>query len=136
MTRFLSEFLWFGLKQGWACIFAGLILILILGTHYCWSSDYFIARYDFLVIAAIIIQIIMLKTGLETREEAYIIFIYHVVGTIMEIFKVKMGSWIYPEQSILRIGDVPLFTGFMYGSIGSYLARVWHIFDFRFTNYP
>jgi len=132
----LLEFLWFGIKQGWACVFAGIMLMLILGTHYFWHADYPIARYDFLVISAIIIQIILLKTGLETKEEAYVILIYHIIGTIMEIFKVKMGSWAYPEESILRIGDVPLFTGFMYASVGSYLARVWRIFDFRFTNYP
>jgi uncharacterized membrane protein YoaT (DUF817 family) len=36
----------------------------------------------------------------------------------------------------LRIGAVPLFSGFMYAAVGSYLARVWRIFDFRFTHYP
>ena len=36
----------------------------------------------------------------------------------------------------LRIGAVPLFSGFMYAAVGSYLARVWRIFDFRFTAYP
>jgi uncharacterized membrane protein YoaT (DUF817 family) len=36
----------------------------------------------------------------------------------------------------VRIGGVPLFSGFMYAAIGSYLARVIRIFDMRFTNYP
>jgi uncharacterized membrane protein YoaT (DUF817 family) len=36
----------------------------------------------------------------------------------------------------LRLGGVPLFSGFMYASIGSYLARVWRLFDFRFTRHP
>ena len=31
---------------------------------------------------------------------------------------------------------MPLFTGFMYASVGSYLARVWRLFDFRFTRHP
>ncbi|MCB2067490.1 MAG: DUF817 family protein, partial [Erythrobacter sp.] len=30
----------------------------------------------------------------------------------------------------------PLFSGFMYASVGSYIARVWRIFDFRFEPYP
>jgi uncharacterized membrane protein YoaT (DUF817 family) len=54
----------------------------------------------------------------------------------MEIFKTQAGSWIYPEPSILRIGMVPLFSGFMYAAVGSYLARVWRIFDFRFSHHP
>ena len=54
----------------------------------------------------------------------------------MEIFKTHVGSWSYPEENFLRIGGVPLFTGFMYGAVGSYLARVWRIFEFRFTGYP
>jgi uncharacterized membrane protein YoaT (DUF817 family) len=101
-----------------------------------WPADAPIARYDFLLISAIVIQIMMLWTGLETREEAWVILIFHITGTVMEIFKTSMGSWVYPEESFFRIGDVPLFTGFMYASVGSYLARVWKIFDFRFSYYP
>ena len=54
----------------------------------------------------------------------------------MEIFKTAVGSWIYPEASLLRIGGVPLFSGFMYAAIGSYIARCWRLFDFRFTRHP
>jgi uncharacterized membrane protein YoaT (DUF817 family) len=46
------------------------------------------------------------------------------------------GSWTYPEHSLLRIAGVPLFSGFMYASVGSYLARVWRIFNFRFDHFP
>jgi len=81
---------------------------------------------------AILIQLLMLLFKLETWEEARIILIFHIVGTVMEIFKTHMGSWIYPEPSVLRIMGVPLFSGFMYACVGSYIARVWRIFDFRF----
>jgi uncharacterized membrane protein YoaT (DUF817 family) len=54
----------------------------------------------------------------------------------MEVFKTSVGSWIYPEASLLRIGGVPLFSGFMYAAIGSYIARCWRLFDFRFTRHP
>jgi uncharacterized membrane protein YoaT (DUF817 family) len=59
-----------------------------------------------------------------------------VVGTAMEVFKTAMGSWVYPEASLLRIGGVPLFTGFMYGAVGSYIARAWRLFEFRFIHHP
>jgi uncharacterized membrane protein YoaT (DUF817 family) len=54
----------------------------------------------------------------------------------MELFKTNAGSWLYPEPSLLHIGAVPLFSGFMYASVGSYIARVWRDFDFRFSAYP
>jgi len=37
---------------------------------------------------------------------------------------------------LLHIGAVPLFSGFMYAAVGSYIARVWRIFDFRYSGYP
>src|ERR1700741_1525782 len=78
----------------------------------------------------------MLAWKLETFDEAKVILIYHVVGTIMEVSKTGVGSWIYPEPSIFRIEGVPLFSGFMYASIGSYIARAWRLFDFRFVRHP
>ena len=45
----------------------------------------------------------------------------------MEVFKTAIGSWIYPEAVFLRIGGVPLFSGFMYAAVGSYIARIWRI---------
>jgi uncharacterized membrane protein YoaT (DUF817 family) len=36
----------------------------------------------------------------------------------------------------LRICAVPLFSGFMYAAVGSYIARIWRSFDFRFSDYP
>ena len=78
----------------------------------------------------------MLWSGMETWEEAKVILLFHVVGTVMEIFKTAVGSWTYPEASVLKIAAVPLFTGVMYACVGSYLARVWRLFDFQFTRHP
>lgn len=132
----LYEFLLFGFKQGWACLFGALMLALLLATHLFYPEDAPLHRYDFLTLCAIAIQAGMLLFRLETWEEAKVILIFHVVGTIMELFKTSAGSWLYPEASILHIGAVPLFSGFMYASVGSYIARVWRIFDFRFSRYP
>ncbi len=130
------EFVAFGIKQAWACLFGGAMLALLLLTHFFYPQGAALARYDFLVLAAIALQALMLWSGLETWEEARIILIFHVAGTIMELFKTAAGSWIYPEPSLLRIGEVPLFSGFMYAAVGSYLARVWRIFAFRFDRFP
>lgn len=132
----LFEFLLFGFKQGWACLFGALLLALLLGTHLFYPQNATLARYDFLTLAAISIQLAMLAFRLETMEEAKVILAFHIVGTVMELFKTAHGSWMYPETSLLRIGGVPLFSGFMYAAVGSYIARVWRIFDFRYTAYP
>jgi len=130
------EFLVFGFKQGWACLFGGLMLALLLGTHLFWPADAPLHRYDAITIGAVLIQLAMLAFRLETPKEAIVILIFHVVGTVMELFKTASGSWQYPEASLLHIGAVPLFSGFMYAAVGSYIARVWRIFDFRYTRYP
>lgn len=133
---YLYEFLLFGFKQGWACLFGTLMLALLLGTHLFYPVNAPVARYDFLTVAAVLIQVAMLAFRLETWDEAKVIFAFHVVGTIMEIFKTAYGSWAYPEANLLRIAGVPLFSGFMYAAVGSYIARIWRIFDFRYAGYP
>ncbi|MDR2196020.1 MAG: DUF817 domain-containing protein [Gallionellaceae bacterium] len=136
VSAFLYEFLRFGVKQAWACLFGGAMVALIVATHYAYPPDTALSRYDFLFLAALAIQCIMLILRLETLEEAKVILIYHVIGTAMEIFKTHVGSWIYPENAFFRIGGVPLFSGFMYASVGSYITRCWRLFDFRFTHHP
>ncbi len=133
---FAYEFLRFGVKQGWACLFGAIMLALLLATHLWYPKTALIPRYDFLFVSAVIVQTLMLAGGLETFEEAKVIFIYHIVGTAMEVFKTAAGSWIYPEEAFFRIGGVPLFTGFMYASVGSFIARFWRLCDFRFTGHP
>jgi uncharacterized membrane protein YoaT (DUF817 family) len=135
-TAFVYEFVRFGIKQAWACLFGAMMVALIIGTHLWYPQGAALARYDLLFLAALAIQAGMLAFRLETLEEAKVILLFHVVGTIMEIFKTGVGSWIYPEPSFFRIGGVPLFSGFMYASIGSYIARIWRLFDFRFTHHP
>jgi uncharacterized membrane protein YoaT (DUF817 family) len=54
----------------------------------------------------------------------------------MEWFKVDAGSWAYPEPGIFKLMGVPLFSGFMYAAVGSYMARVIRVFDMRFAPYP
>lgn len=83
---FLRERWLFGCKQAWACLFAGLLLALIILTRMWWPFTT-IARYDALFVAALTIQVALFAFGLETRREVLVIFIFHAVATGMEIFK-------------------------------------------------
>ncbi len=135
-TAALYEFLRFGIKQAWACLFGGIAVALMIGTWRFYPPDAALARYDFLFLSMLAVQLVLLAGRLETWEEARVILIYHVVGTAMELFKTRVGSWIYPEPSIFHIGGVPLFSGFMYSCIGSYICRCWRLFDLRFSQHP
>ena len=130
------EFLWFGLKQAWSCLFGGALLTLILATYLFWPDNSPLSRYDFLVFGALGIQGLMLLFKLETWDEAKTILLFHIAGTVMELFKTYHGSWIYPEDSFLRIGAVPLFSGFMYAAVGSYIARAQRVFHIGIRGYP
>ncbi len=131
----LTEFWVFGLKQAYACIFAGAFLGLVILTS-AWYPSGALARYDFLFLAALAIQAALLALRLERPAGSTVIVIFHLLATAMELFKTALGSWSYPEPAALRIGGVPLFAGFMYSAVGSYIARIWRLFAMRFTALP
>lgn len=132
----LTEFVVFGLKQGWACVFGGAMLAVIFAAHLWYPEDTAIARNDFLTLAAVAIQVAMVAGRLETLRELRVVVLFHLVGTAMELFKTHVGSWSYEPDGVLRLGGVPLFSGFMYAAVGSYMVRVNRLFDLRFTGYP
>lgn len=131
-----GEFLMFIFKQAWACLFGGMLLAAIIITKAVWSPDWAFQRYDFLFLFALATQALFLRFKLETWEEARVILLFHATGTAMEWFKVHAGSWGYPEPGLFKLLGVPLFSGFMYASVGSYMARVIRIFSMRFAPYP
>jgi len=131
-----AEFVMFVLKQGWACLFGALMLGGIIALKMIWQDDWALARYDGLFLYALTLQIGFLALKLESWREARVILLFHIIGTAMEIFKVQAGSWAYPETGMIKLMGVPLFSGFMYASVGSYMARVIRIFGMRFAPYP
>ncbi|MBD3678722.1 MAG: DUF817 domain-containing protein [Rhodobacteraceae bacterium] len=136
LPKGVSGLAMFGLKQGWACLFGGLLLLAILLTRALWQPDWALHRYDALFLFALLVQAAFLRFRLETWEEARVILLFHLTGTAMELFKVNAGSWAYPEPGIFKLMGVPLFSGFMYASVGSYMARVIRVFAMRFAPYP
>lgn len=130
------ELVVFVLKQAWACLFGALMLALLLAARFWYPDGAALARDDALTLAAVALQVLMLLTRLETAREMRVVGLFHVVGTVMEVFKTSAGSWAYAADGVLRIGDVPLYSGFMYAAVGSYLVRTFRIFDLRFDRWP
>ncbi|KTS02204.1 DUF817 domain-containing protein [Microbacterium testaceum] len=132
----LVEFAVFVLKQAWACVFGAAFLAVVLAAKLWYPDDAPLARNDALTIAAVAIQVVMVVGRLETLRELRVIVTFHIVGTVMELFKTDVGSWMYAADGVLRLGGVPLYSGFMYAAVGSYMVRVYRLFDLRFTRYP
>ena len=132
----LVEFLVFGAKQAWACVFGAAMLAVLFASRLWYPEDAPFARNDAVTVAAAVIQILMLVCRLETLRELRVVVLFHIVGTGMELFKTSVGSWFYQPDGVLHLGGVPLFSGFMYAAVGSYMVRVFRLFDLRFDRYP
>src|ERR1700758_1760860 len=65
-TAAVYEFLRFGAKQGWACLFGGIAVALMIGTFRFYPANAPLARYDFLFLCMLAVQAILLLTRLET----------------------------------------------------------------------
>jgi len=131
----MKEFLIFGIKQARAAIFAGSFFVLLFISNQIPLGGF--TRYDFLFIAAIAIQAILYFTKMETKDEVKVIFLFHIIGLVLELYKTSpgVGSWSYPEEGILKIATVPLYSGFMYAAIGSYISQSWKIMKLELANY-
>jgi len=134
--RGLLEFLYFGCKNARACLFVGLFFAAVLLVPRTGLLG--LPRYDLLLLAAVAIQVWMLKTGLETWDELKAVCLFHVVGFALEAFKVSgaIQSWSYPDFAYTKVVGVPLFAGFMYASVGSYIIQAWRLFDLRIRHHP
>src|SRR3712207_3675567 len=64
-----------------------------------------------------------------------VIFGFHLVGLALELYKVRQGSWSYPDTGLATIGGVPLYSGFMYAAVGSYVCQAWRRLHLRITGY-
>ncbi|WEI01831.1 DUF817 family protein [Acinetobacter soli] len=80
-------------------------------------------RYDYLLFYAVIIQVCLIYLKLESWAEVRVIALFHLMAMVMEIFLTHpaIASWQYPQPAVFRLWTVPLFAGFMYSAVGSFL---------------
>lgn len=136
IRRFCVEFCFFGLKEARACLFAGMFFVAMFVVPK--AGLFGIPRYDILLVFALLMQIVMLKLKLETWDELKAISLFHLVGFVLEVFKtsVHIQSWAYPDFAYTKVLNVPLFTGFMYAAVGSYIIQAWRLFDLKIYRHP
>ena len=95
-----------------------------------------IARYDALLAYALVLTAVFYLLRLETGREVAVIFAFHLIGLALEAFKVQMGSWSYPEAAWAKVAGVPLYSGFMYAAVGSYICQAFRRLDLRVDRFP
>ncbi|MBD2803162.1 DUF817 domain-containing protein [Xenorhabdus sp. ZM] len=136
MKRFILEFLFFGLINARSCLFAGFFFLALFLVPT--KGILGIPRYDVLLIFAVSFQAFLMWSKLETWDELKAICVFHLVGFIMELFKTSaaISSWQYPDPALTKLWGVPLFTGFMYAAVGSYIIQSWRFFKVRIEHYP
>ena len=135
-ARFAVEVVHFAFKEARACIF----VVLFFGAVFLVprAGLFGVPRYDVLLVVALAIQAGMLWTKLETFDELKAITLFHVIGFALEVFKTSNGirSWSYADFAYTKVLGVPLFAGFMYAAVGSYIIQAWRLFDLRVRHHP
>lgn len=134
LSNLCRDFLRFTYLQALSSIF-GISVFLILALTKVVAIPG-LPRYDLILLLCLAVQWLMVKTNLETWDEVKVISLFHVIGLILEIYKVHLGSWEYPEEGYLKIGNVPLYSGFMYAAVASYITQAWRRFDLSMRPLP
>lgn len=136
LRRAATELLYFGAKQARACLFVALFFSAVFAVPR--GGLLGIPRYDLLLVIAVAIQGWMVWAKLETWDEVKAITVFHLIGFCLEVFKTSgsIRSWSYPDFAYTKVLGVPLFSGFMYAAVGSYIIQAWRLFDLRVRHHP
>ena len=129
----MRHFLLFVKQQALSCLFPVSVFTLLALSHFVTGVLY---RYDFMLIGCIGAQVLLVVLKIETIDELKVICIFHLLGLIMELFKVHFGSWAYPGPAITKFWGVPLYSGFMYASVASYMCQAWRRLNLQLHNWP
>ncbi len=93
-------------------------------------------RYDLILFVCLAAQWGMYQLGLETKDELKVIAVFHLAGLGLELFKTQGHCWAYPESGWTKLAGVPLYSGFMYASVASYLCQAWRRLDVHLHRWP
>ncbi|TYP83665.1 DUF817 domain-containing protein [Blastococcus xanthinilyticus] len=127
--RQLLRFAW---VEAQCCLFA---VLFFLGLALVRLVPLPIDPADALLIWCLGVTLLLWLARWETGREVAVIFGFHLVGLVLELYKVAQGSWSYPDTGLATVGGVPLYSGFMYAAVGSYVCQAWRRFDLRISGY-
>ncbi|MFQ3546060.1 DUF817 domain-containing protein [Halobacillus rhizosphaerae] len=132
--KVVRQLVHFGWEQALSCLFPVVIFASLAITKFIPLP--LMGRYDWMLFICLLMQWGMVRSGLETQDELKVISLFHLIGLTLELFKVHMGSWSYPEEGYTKIFEVPLYSGFMYASVASYLCQAWRRLKVELIHWP
>jgi uncharacterized membrane protein YoaT (DUF817 family) len=127
--RQLLRFAW---VEAQCCLFA---VLFFLGLALVRVVPLPVDPADALLVWCLGVTLVLWLVRWETGREVAVILGFHLVGLALELFKVRQGSWSYPDTGVATIGGVPLYSGFMYAAVGSYVCQAWRRLELRITGY-
>ncbi len=134
MRTWLLDAADFARRQALSCLFPGFIFLTLALTRSLPPTP--LPRYDLLLLLCLAMQGALWVSGLETTDEVKVIFLFHGIGLALELYKTHIGAWQYPGSAWTKIGGVPLYSGFLYASVASYLCQAWRRFDLGLDGWP
>lgn len=136
--KYLIELWHFFLANVRASYFGAFLLCAFLVTEVVTLP--WLTRYDWIFLGAVTFQVVALVFRFERLKEFLVILLFHALATGMELFKTHpaIGSWSYPDTNgvIFMFMTVPLFTGFLYSAVGSYISRAFNFLNLSFYHFP
>ncbi len=127
-ARLVTQLAAFAWHEAASCLFAAGIFA-CLGLSKLVTTP--LPRYDLMLLCCLLFTAVLWASGMESTREVLIIGTFHLAGLALELYKVRAGSWSYPEPAYTKIAGVPLYGGFMYAAVGSYIVHAWRRFDLR-----
>jgi uncharacterized membrane protein YoaT (DUF817 family) len=127
--RQLLRFAW---VEAQCCLFA---VLFFLGLGLVRVVPLPIDSADALLVWCLGVTLVLWLVRWETGREVGVIAAFHLVGLALELYKVRQGSWSYPDTGWATVCGVPLYSGFMYAAVGSYVCQAWRRMHLRITGY-
>ena len=134
IKTFFLQLFHFAWQQALSCLFPGILFLTFAVTK--WVTVPGLHRYDLILLVCLAAQAGMYWTRLETKDELKVIACFHLAGLCLELFKTHLHSWAYPEAGWTKIYGVPLYSGFMYASVASYLCQAWRRLHVTLSGWP
>lgn len=130
----LRELVAFAWHEAWSCLFAIAIFAALVATRRLDLG--WLPRYDAMLVLCLALQWLLWRLRVETADEVRVICLFHLLGLALEIWKVQLGSWAYPGPGWTKVLGVPLYSGFMYAAVASYMCQAWRRLSLRMERWP
>ncbi len=130
---FVRQVWLFGWSEAKSCAFAVALFAGMASVRLLPSTP--IGPYDLLLLYGLLLTALAWLVGWESRRETAVIAVCHLLGLVLELVKVSVGSWSYPEAALTKVAGVPLYSGFMYAAVGSYVCSAWRIMQLEVSRY-